>query len=176
MLQIKLIAPGEAGYEDITRLLPLIFPKEELVPRNIADDNAPYLACYDGEVFIGFAQIFKKPDIQYLRYIAILPEFRSRGYGGKILDLLLVERGKVPLSLDIEPLDETAPNYELRLRRFNFYRKHGMVDSGYVFLFGGCPFTILSTGESSVPEIMKRYCASDRRYPPGYMQIVKKES
>lgn len=174
MLRKTWITLGQDEYVRITNLLPTIFPPEELAPRNVMDDIAPYLCFYDDNEFIGFAQILKKTDLQYLMYMAMLPQFRSKGYGGQMLELILKERGNVPLALDVETLDETAENYEQRVRRVRFYLKHGLVDSGYVYEFNGNPFTIMSTGESTVPAIMRKYCAEDHRYAPGVIRIYKR--
>lgn len=175
MLRTVIVNPGEKEYDRITKeLLPRFFPKEELAPQNITDDLIPYICFYDDDVFIGFGQLFKKPDLQYLRYMAMMEEFRSKGYGGKMLDMIIAQRGSVPLAGDIEPLDKNAPNYEQRVRRLRFYMEHNLVDTGYDFVFGGNHFSILSTGEESVPGIMQKYCAEYDRYEPGYIQIVKR--
>jgi len=173
MLKTAVITPDQPEYERITALLPEIFPKEELAPHDISDDIIPYLCFYDDGEFIGFGQVLKKPDLHYLRYMAMLPQHRSKGYGGKMLELILAERGNVPLALDVEPLDPAAANYEQRVRRVNFYLKHGMVDSGYTLEFNGNPFTIMTTGEEGIIEVMQRYCAAEKRYAPGFIRIFK---
>jgi len=178
MLRTVFITPEQDEYARITALLPTIFPREELPPPDVQDVVAPYLCFYDDDTLIGFAQIFKKPDLQFLRYIAMLPEFRSKGYGGKMLDMILAERGNVPLVLDIEPPDEKAANYEQRIRRLKFYRKHGLVDSGYVFEYDKTPFIILSTGEETAPLLLRKYCeASDQSNVPMriYRQTQKEQ-
>jgi len=176
MLRKVLITSDREEYAQITNLLPSIFPKEELPPPHIIDEVIPYLCFYEDDTLIGFAQVLKRPELHYLRYMAMLPQYRSKGFGGKMLDLILQERGNVPLALDIEPLDEKSDNYEQRLRRFRFYQKHGMADSGYLFIFGDSSFSIITTGEETVPLIMQKLCAKDSRYAPGFIRIVKRVS
>ena len=47
--------------------------------------------------------------------------------------------------LNVEPLEETAPNYQERVNRFAFYRKNGFVDTGYHVWDVGGMFRVLST-------------------------------
>jgi len=49
------------------------------------------------------------------------------------------------VTLNVELLDETAPNYPQRLRRFAFYRKNGFFDTGYHVWEVGGKFRVLST-------------------------------
>lgn len=141
-------APDQA---QIKNLYMTAFPKEERLPwwvlRNWpALGRSALTAYYDGDTFCGFTFTATEGDILYVMFLAVNSRLRGQGYGSAILGLLK-QTGKTIL-LNVELLDESAPNYAERVRRMAFYQKNGFSDSGYNIREVGGVFRILSsTGE-----------------------------
>ena len=87
-------------------------------------------------------------------FFAVETALRGQGYGSRILSDIQKNHGKV--TLNVEPLIDTAPNLKERQRRFAFYQKNGFLDTGYhVWEIGG-KFRVLSTQrELDVPQYQK---------------------
>lgn len=65
----------------------------------------------------------------------------GKGYGSMILDYV---KGK-NVNLDVEALDGDAENMTERLRRVEFYRRSGIVDTGYRLYDNGIKYMVLSS-------------------------------
>ncbi|MDO4987788.1 MAG: GNAT family N-acetyltransferase [Synergistes sp.] len=155
MFNVKNVCPGDPEFAELKRFTADIFPPEEVVPEEaFGEDVPPYQAYYDGDIVVGFTRLRKAENFWVIFYLAILPQFRSRGYGGKIMDTLLSEAGDIPVCLDIEALDKNAPNYEQRVRRLKFYEKHGMYDTGYTLEYMGGRFMMLSSEPGVVARML----------------------
>lgn len=107
------------------------FPKEERIPSEklltlLRELNCDAWAFYD-EVFVGFAILLADAELQvaYLSYFAIDGAYRSKGYGGMALAKLAEVYGGCQIVLDMERMDDSADNYDQRLRRLAFYEKNG---------------------------------------------------
>ncbi len=111
------------------------FPKIErvafsLVLKCAASGRAELFAYTHGGEFVGFAFVLLPGEYAYLLFCATRPELRSRGYGSAILKKLRRRYPDRAIVLDIEPVSESAPNSEQRLRRYMFYRNNGFSDTG----------------------------------------------
>lgn len=143
-----------AGFRDMERLLAIndeAFPPEERVPGEKFTAAMDELGCevwavYDGENMIGFADVLPGDEVAYLWFLAVSAAYHSRGYGSRILEEL-DNRYTQQLTLDVEPLDEAAENYEQRVRRMEFYRKNGFHETGYMMRYMGLDFSILCKEE-----------------------------
>ena len=135
------------------------FPKEERIPWWLLRWNARrkgigLTAFLDGDTFCGFTSSVTVEDLHFLLFFAVETALRGQGYGSRILSDIQKNHGKV--TLNVEPLIDTAPNLKERQRRFAFYRKNGFLDTGYhVWEIGG-KFRVLSTQrELDVPQYQK---------------------
>ena len=157
---------GNAHYRRMRSLLLRAFPPEERVPASLLALNAlrrpvRLLAFYDGDVFAGFLNACFTDRMVYALYLAVNDEVRSRGYGSRILAWLKAEAGARPVALEIEMLDDAAPNAEQRERRLRFYERNGFSDTGYLSIDGKCTYTVLSTipaGEEFPADDLRRTC------------------
>ncbi len=68
-----------------------------------------------GIAFAGIAFYWQTPQFIYVEHLAIAPELRGKGIGHLALDFLCEQR--VPLILEIEPVEDAATE-----RRWRFYR------------------------------------------------------
>ena len=124
------------------------FPKEERLPwwllrLNARRSGIDLTAFMDGDTFCGFTASATVENMHFLLFFAIPEDLRGRGYGSAILSQL--RQNYEVVTLNVELLDETAPNYPQRLRRFAFYRKNGFFDTGYHVWEVGGKFRVLGT-------------------------------
>lgn len=135
------------------------FPKDERVPWWLlrlhgCRPGIELTAWMDGEVFCGFTASVTVDGLHFVLFFAIEPGLRGKGYGSAILSAIKEEYGTV--ALNVEPLIETAPDYAQRQKRFAFYKRNGVVDTGYHVWEVGGKFRVLSTeAELDVPRYQK---------------------
>ncbi|WP_027699922.1 GNAT family N-acetyltransferase [Weissella oryzae] len=80
----------------------------------------------------------------FILYLAIDPKIRSAGYGSRTLSLLkeLYPGGVI---LESEQIGTSAENETQRVRRYNFYQKNGLLDTGYLTKNLGGIFHLLAS-------------------------------
>lgn len=108
------------------------FPLEEQLPVSAVlsafrRDQHELFAVLTGDTFIGLAWLERAPEYTFLWYLAIQSDYRSHGYGGRLLEALKLRahrEGAKALLLEAERPDH-APDRALAERRIAFYRKHG---------------------------------------------------
>ena len=119
---------------DIEPLYISAFPEEERPPVDmffdtVLLDNDNLLGFYDNNMFIGFANTITHKDICYLFFLAVKDEFRNKGYGSKIIQLLKELYKDKVLTLCYEEIDDKYPDIKLRKRRRDFYYRNGFKDN-----------------------------------------------
>ena len=82
--------------------------------------------------------------IFYVAYLGIDAKFRGLGIGSRLLALIVTQNPSAQIVLDIEPPHEDAPNLAQRLRRIEFYGRHGFRRCGKFFNYAGLSFEILA--------------------------------
>lgn len=107
------------------RLYEEAFPPEERPPYRmlLSFERAKFYEIYDGNLFVGLADIVEKEDDTYLFFLAVEERLQNKGYGSKILQAL--QKRYRNIYLLAEELDRSYANYEERLRRFAFYERNG---------------------------------------------------
>ena len=132
---------GKAYRERLYKLYESSFPRLERKPistleKTFEQGKNKILAITEGEDFVGLAVVMTDGKLNLLEYLAIEPEKRNRGYGGRALRHLLAAYAERPLVVEIERPDEKAADNADRLRRRAFYLSNGMESSGVcVWLF-----------------------------------------
>ena len=154
MLRTVEINSSNANSEQLRRLYERAFPVGEQIPY---DDlihlldvmDIDYTAYYDGEMFVGLMMVLRLPRYNWGWYFAVREELRGKGYGQQILSIVLDNyRNTAPFILDIEsPFQTDAPNTEQRHRRYAFYLRNGLRDSGTCRTYNDITFTILTSSE-----------------------------
>jgi GNAT superfamily N-acetyltransferase len=143
MLEIERVTRLEAGAaERFTRIYEASFPESEredvelLLASVAAGQRECYLALDDGTV-VGLAVLLRlrATHVRFLEYLAVDPDGRGQGVGGRLLDRLREEPaiggaagGFASLGIVFEvedPADAEGLERALRLRRIEFYRRHG---------------------------------------------------
>ncbi len=122
-------------------------PEEYLAPSKLIEmsenGEVDFLAIYGGEAFIGFTVVSLYKDMCYLFFLAISPEFRSHGYGGRtirLLDELYPDKQQV---VDFEMIDESALNNAQRITRKAFYMRNGYKETGKFISYLGVDYEIM---------------------------------
>ncbi|MGN0813390.1 MAG: GNAT family N-acetyltransferase [Candidatus Coproplasma sp.] len=92
----------------------------------------------------GFVGIWDLGDFVFLEYFVVYEPFRNCGIGGRAIDFI---RGKYPCVI----LETELPEEPIQLRRFNFYKRHGMCvnlqpyrQPPYREGESGCPLYVMS--------------------------------
>ena len=160
------VTPKSKNLRKIKKLYKTAFPKDERAPfwlltKRAKSDCADFWALYDGEEFIGMAYVVRYEALAYLFYLAIDDGKRGKGYGTKAITELKARYGGGKLFLALEQLDESAPNYEQRLKRHAFYESCGLHDLPHKIKEASVVYAVMGFGEAVEPEeyeeMMKRY-------------------
>lgn len=128
------------------------FPQAELKPLdlllNLQARGLYYAYLFrEGEQDVGYALLVAPEGSRtvLLDYLAILPEFRCKGLGGRILARL--QAACAPrwqaLTLEVEHPAE-APDEPMAVRRLGFYARAGAVDTGWHSRVFGVHFHLLA--------------------------------
>ena len=117
------------------------FPKEERKPFELMEQKVKEgkmeILAIEEDGFAGLAITVLYEDRVLLDYFAIAPDYREKGIGGKALQMLKERYKEKCFFLEIELIDEKAPNNAERIRRKAFYQRNGMKEVGVkVCLFG----------------------------------------
>lgn len=91
-------------------------------------------------------------EIFYVAYLGIDAKFRGLGIGSRLLALISEQNPSAQIVLDVEPPHEDAPNLAQRLRRIEFYGRHGFGRCGKFFNYAGLSFEILAKPPLSAPQ------------------------
>lgn len=94
----------------------------------------------------------KQGEFFYVAYLAIDAKFRGLGIGSRLLALIVTQNPGAQIVLDVEPPHEDAPNLAQRLRRIEFYGRHGFRRCGKFFNYAGLSFEILAKPSLSAPQ------------------------
>lgn len=143
-----LVEKTDSGaFDQIYALMEKSFPLEEYrpYPEQKALLNRPgyglYAARDDREGnLLGFAAVWEWEDFAFIEHIAVSPDYRNGGLGGKLLDQVVALLEK-PVCLEVEP-----PDGGMASRRIGFYQRHG-------FFLNPYPYTqpAISEGRSPIP-------------------------
>ena len=93
-----------------------------------------------------------KSGIFYVAYLGIDAKFRGLGVGSRLLALIAEQNPRTQIVLDVEPPHEDVPNLAQRLRRIEFYGRHGFRRCGKFFNYAGLSFEILAKPPLTAPQ------------------------
>ena len=131
------------------------FPRDELRSLkmiNNALDRGIYecLGLFDENEIIGYAYLVKLEKNYLLDYLAIYPEHRDSGAGGKVLQFLgeyLSDADNIIIEVENPEFAKDEAEKELRTRRLGFYLRNNCRDTGIRIRCFKVPFQILALGE-----------------------------
>lgn len=125
----------------IYRIYVQAFPKEERIPFTdiFRKDNKliELLSIKEENKVIGFFINMIHEDIVLVSFFAVKKKYRNKKAGSRALEALKEMYKDKKILLEIEVLDDKSHNYDMRVRRKNFYKRHGFVTANmFVNLFG----------------------------------------
>lgn len=142
-----------SGYrKQVRTLMRAAFPREErppmwLLEKRCRQGRAEFYAVTLGRQFVGLSYVIGNDRVKTLMFLAVDDKARGGGYGTEILSAVHDRYRDVKLFLNIEPLVETAPNYEQRCRRKAFYERNGMSLLDYQVREAGVTYEMMTFGE-----------------------------
>ena len=155
MLRIVEINSRNADDVELRKLYETAFPEWEQIPYDELIQlldlmDIDYTAYYEGEMLVGLTMVLRLPQFNWGWYFAVREELRGKGYGQGILTSVLNKyREANPFIIDIEsPWQPDATNPEQRKRRYAFYLRNGLKDTGANRSYNGITFTILSSSDA----------------------------
>ncbi|GEM_PF-4116330 len=118
------------------------FTVEEVVYSPDDFGTMEFKAVYDDDTIIGFYVmcINEEHGYRYLQFFAVDSAIRGKGYGGRILSKLLEDNREYIFFASIEKPVPGGENYEIKLRRQQFYEKHGMISVYREMIVNGISF------------------------------------
>lgn len=143
------------------RLFRSAFPEVEKIPFGILRlfslrKEIDFLSFSDGGVFVGFTYLVSYKKTTFVLYLAVDGSLRGKGYGSRVLSQIKAEKPGQRIVLNIEPLDDKAPNAEQRRKRLAFYERNGFDESGYVARDSSAAYDVLCFGPILDPEEYER--------------------
>lgn len=126
------------------------FPENEL--RDLSDlmidrtGAVRFLGFYEEGVFTGFMALLIASDIAHVVYFAIEEKLRGRGCGSRALAAVSDYCPGMRVIVDVEYPEQSAPNYEERLRRVAFYHKNGYRETEVRYRWRNENYVIMSHG------------------------------
>ena len=139
-------------YREVIDLYRRAFPSEERIPlwhmrlMSLRRD-VRLRAWLDDGALVGLTYTVSRPTMLWLFYFAVNDAVRSRGYGSRFLSHLRQEAEGRTIVLEIEPLDDGAPNIEQRRRRRSFYERTGFTPTGYRIREGKQTYSVMADGD-----------------------------
>lgn len=130
---MDLTVAARSDFKKIKKLYNSAFPKDERAPfrmlakRAIHGSAQMLVAKYDGDI-IGFVYMVSDDVAAYFFYFAVREDIRGNGVGTEILSRVKDMYSDKILFLAREQLDESADNYDMRVRRRDFYMRNGFSD------------------------------------------------
>ena len=125
------------------------FPKDERPPfsflRERMIEHVEWLIIIAEGEKAGFVYLMSDDEQVYLFYLAMDRKMRGKYIGTQALLKLIERYPDKNFFLAIEPVDESLPDYQQRLKRKNFYLNCGLRETGQRVREGKVIFDILST-------------------------------
>jgi len=161
MLEIKSVQPqNEKAFK---YLYNNSFPKSERKPYYLMKywQNCGKMELYelsDGDTFCGLFITVICDELVLVDYLAVCPEFRSKGVGSAALKLAREKYSEKRLFLEIETTEKDCEDLETRKRRKDFYIKNGLSPCGFSVNLFGVEMEILAFDKKiTFDEYMKLY-------------------
>ncbi len=130
---MKLVSADKSQIKQIKRLYKLAFPRREqkpfwLIRKKQREGSVEILAICDDD-FLGLVITSLYNNFALIDYFAIDETKRGKGLGSDALRLIKERYAGKQLFLEIEVINENAPNNNERIRRKKFYLKNGFTQA-----------------------------------------------
>ena len=108
-------------------------------------DGITFQSIYNDENLIGMLFTIHDGKILFVLYLFINSEYQNEGYGGQVMDMLYEKYRNYDIILNIEAVQEGLPNSEARLKRQEFFTKHGLNKLNLYFIDKDMAYEIMCT-------------------------------
>ena len=140
--------------EQIKHLYETAFSEVEQIPwddllRLVEEMPLDFTVYYDEECLIGFTIVYPRKSFNWYWYFAVCEELRGKGYGQRILNLLIEKYKGQTSVLDMESPTQVCDNQNQRKRRHNFYLRNGFRDTNVYRTYNDITMTIMMMGEGT---------------------------
>ena len=160
------LVEANKDWDKIKKLYLTAFPAVERLPfcflkSKTKKQTAEFCSLYDDDKWIGFIYTLKDATLAYVFFLAIAPEFRSQGYGSRLIKLIAARYQNMVIGLSAERIDASKENNAQRIRRQKFYHRNNFLPSGYYSREkGGEEFDFLTYSQKKVdpqayPQLMR---------------------
>ncbi|MCG7547435.1 GNAT family N-acetyltransferase [Pseudoalteromonas sp. Of7M-16] len=136
-IKFKPLTKHDTNYAKVIDLFFEAFPKVQRLPSwvvkyRLRNGKAGFYSLYDQDIWVGFIYVKAYKNIIFVKFFAISEQRRSDGYGSKVMDSMKDEYSGQRVILNIEELDNSADNFQQRIKRKAFYEKNGFTSTGYI--------------------------------------------
>ena len=151
MVRLELIKNSEVDY--IEALYENSFPKEErksfsgMLELSKCNKTLPLVIHDEAGKAVGMCFFMLNADIALLDYLAVDKSYRNMGLGEEALKRVAELFPEKRIILEIETVDREADNYEIRVRRKNFYIRNGLIPTNIISRLFTCRYQVLTFGE-----------------------------
>jgi GNAT superfamily N-acetyltransferase len=147
---------------EIKRLYRTAFPRAERtafykILRACKRGVCAFSAYFENGAFAGVSVALEREAFVYLFFLAVNEDARGKGIGGRILNAVAERYAGKTVALDIEALDEEAPNASERVRRKEFYLRNGYRPLNVFFSVRGVRYETLVRGEGLSAEAYLKF-------------------
>lgn len=152
--KLRLLEVKQQDYMQLKEFMKVDFPGLNMIPfvfQKRALQSGILRASYlcSGDSIFGYAvyHIMDELPATQIMYLAVLPEYRSSGLGGRFLQLLRQVKPGYTLLLEV---DKPTGNEQAgdKLRRIAFYRRNGFeLVPGLVVSVVGHPMLVMTNGQ-----------------------------
>lgn len=156
MIELISIDHKDDDLDKIYALYQISFPSIQRVPFDylvLSNYRRDFLSIYQDGDFRGFISLISHQDLTYIAYFAIDKTTQGQGLGSKVLSLVENYKPANRFFLDVEAINELAPNNYQRIRRKLFYLGNGFLESGIRHVWNNEEYeTLVKSGSLSQVE------------------------
>ena len=113
----------------------------------IKQEDTELYCLVNKEAVLGFIYLIFYENMIFILYLAVNTDNRSKGYGSHILKWCLNKYIDKNIYLNIEEVKKNVKDYEVRLKRLNFYLKNNFFITSYISKEEKESFNILSNNK-----------------------------
>ena len=136
--------------KELEALYTRAFPPNERRPlEELTDEKSgmiKVLGFYQHAVFCGMAVTLSAAGLVHIIYLAMEERFRGQGLGSLALEEIRKMASGQKIMVDVERVEDGAPNNDQRIRRIAFYRKNGYEETEVRYRWRKEDYVILSCG------------------------------
>ena len=160
-LKLEIIDEDSGYFNETMRLYEDAFPSNErrsLKPliNDPKKEGVVYAVLNDNE-YIGFIVLLSHEKITHILYFATEEEYRNRGFGKKILEIVKEAFPDQKIIADVEEPDEGSFNNGQRLRRIGFYQRSGYRQTDIEYEWRNERYVIMVSGDYISEEEFKDF-------------------